>query len=85
MVRRRTSLSLIALAALCPLSLVGGCDRSGGRLPVVYRVKIDAPAGGDGLTWETAFDHPQDAVDGAYSGDEIWVAAGAYTRRSVIT
>ena len=31
----------------------------------VWYVDLNAPAGGDGLTWATAFGHPQDAMDAA--------------------
>jgi parallel beta-helix repeat protein len=46
-------------------------------------VDIDAPAGGNGQSWATAFRHPQEAVDLALDGDEIWVAEGLYTRQEV--
>ena len=32
----------------------------------------------DGLTWATAFTNVQQAIDGAASGDQVWVAAAAY-------
>ncbi len=32
----------------------------------------------DGLSWDTAFPHPQDAVDLALAGDQVWVAEGIY-------
>jgi predicted outer membrane repeat protein len=41
-------------------------------------VDDDAPPGGDGLTWDTAFSDLQDALDAAISTDAIWVAAGTY-------
>ncbi len=44
---------------------------------VIY-VDDDASPGGDGLTWPTAYNYLQDALDDAGSGDEIWVAAGTY-------
>ncbi len=46
-------------------------------------VDDDAPAGGDGLSWETAFNDLQDALAAAAASggtvDEIRVAGGRYT------
>ena len=44
---------------------------------VIY-VDNDAPASGDGLTWQTAYRYFQDALAIAEAGDEIRVAGGAY-------
>ena len=44
----------------------------------VWRVKASAPAGGDGLSWSTAFDSLQDALDVAAVPDQVWVARGRY-------
>lgn len=45
----------------------------------VLHVDASAPAGGDGLTWATAFQHPRDAIAVPPApGDEVWVAAGTY-------
>ena len=44
---------------------------------VIY-VKADAPAGGGGGSWETAYNILQDGLDDAESGDEIWLVAGTY-------
>jgi hypothetical protein len=49
----------------------------------ICHVDVDAPAGGDGLSWATAFQHPQDAMDVVPPGSEVWVAEGTYTRRDV--
>lgn len=43
-----------------------------------YYVDGAAKEGGDGTSWNTAFNHPQDALDVAVRGDEIWVAQGVY-------
>lgn len=46
-------------------------------------VDTDALPGGDGLSWETAFQNLDDALD-SWAGEEVWIAAGTYvpTRRS---
>lgn len=43
-----------------------------------YYVDIDAPPGGDGLSWNAPFTHLSEALDLAASGDEIRVAEGIY-------
>ncbi|UCC32670.1 MAG: S8 family serine peptidase, partial [Phycisphaerales bacterium] len=47
------------------------------RPPYLY-VDDDAPMGGDGLTWDTAYKYLQDALAVAAGGDEIYVAGGTY-------
>ncbi|UCG15864.1 MAG: right-handed parallel beta-helix repeat-containing protein [Phycisphaerales bacterium] len=44
----------------------------------VWYVDDDAPAGGDGSTWATAYDDLQDALGAAAGGGEIRVATGTY-------
>ena len=44
----------------------------------IWKVDDDALTGGDGLTWATAFQNPQEGLAVAVGGDEIWVAAGTY-------
>lgn len=41
-------------------------------------VRANAPTGGDGLTWATAFNNLQDAINTAEPGEQVWVAAGTY-------
>ncbi|MEL6796135.1 MAG: hypothetical protein AAFO89_04850, partial [Planctomycetota bacterium] len=41
-------------------------------------VDADAPPGGDGLSWVTAFDDLQPAMELALPGDAIWLAEGVY-------
>ena len=42
-------------------------------------VDADAEPGGNGKSWQTAFDDLQDALAAAQAADEIWVAEGTYT------
>ncbi len=44
----------------------------------VFHVDDDAPPGGDGATWNTAFRYLQDALSTATDGDEIRMAGGVY-------
>ena len=46
--------------------------------PVTWLVDETAAAGGNGITWASAFRSPQDALGIALPGDEIWVAEGKY-------
>ncbi|HVH98981.1 MAG TPA: LamG-like jellyroll fold domain-containing protein, partial [Enhygromyxa sp.] len=52
------------------------CDACLGPL----HVDVDAPPGGDGQSWATAFDNLQDAIDAsvACEDSQIWVAEGTY-------
>jgi hypothetical protein len=51
----------------------------------VFRVDDDAPDGGDGLSWATAFDTLQEGVDAAgdVGSGEVWVAEGTYTGTTI--
>jgi gliding motility-associated-like protein len=44
----------------------------------IIHVNANAPDGGDGLSWETAFNDLQDALALQCIGMEIWVAQGVY-------
>ena len=48
---------------------------------MVWLVDIDEAGTGNGYSWVNAFDHPQDAMDIAFPGDQIWVAEGTYYPR----
>ncbi|MBU0717897.1 MAG: right-handed parallel beta-helix repeat-containing protein, partial [Planctomycetes bacterium] len=45
----------------------------------VWHVDDDAPPGGDGTSWPTAYRYLQDALAVAVAGDEVHVAGGTYT------
>ncbi len=63
---------LFVLISLC-LSIVIPCQAK-----IIY-VDDDAPAGGNGSSWGSAYKHLQDALqEPPVSGDEIWVGEGTY-------
>lgn len=45
----------------------------------VIHVRANAPAGGDGSSWATAFDSLQDGLLAATEGDQLWLAEGKYS------
>ncbi len=49
---------------------------AGAQAQTTWHVDDDAPLGGDGLTWDTAFQFLQDALWVASAGDEVHVAGG---------
>ncbi len=50
--------------------------------PDTWFVDIDAAGTADGHSWDNAFIHPQDALDIAGNGDEVWVTTGVYAARN---
>ena len=50
---------LVGLAVLCPLLCAAGTAEAG----ITLYVDDDAPPGGDGLSWSTAYCYLQDALD----------------------
>jgi hypothetical protein len=50
--------------------------------PIVFHVNAAAPDGGGGLSWDTALNDLQSALQLATRLDEIWVASGSYTPSS---
>ncbi|MCP4245562.1 MAG: hypothetical protein GY778_00795 [bacterium] len=70
--------AMIAVAVTCQMLCMGG---SAGAQSVIY-VDDDAPPGGDGANWSTAYSDLQDALAAAAASggtvDEIRVAEGTY-------
>lgn len=54
------------------------------RVSKVWYVRSEAPLGGNGLSWATAFRNIQDAVNAASSGDMIWIKEGQYIGSSSV-
>ncbi|TWT45156.1 hypothetical protein RAS1_15780 [Phycisphaerae bacterium RAS1] len=86
--RRPTIRLPLLFAAAFALALAAGILPSPLTPPAlgqtILRVKPNTPAGDDGLSWNTAFDHLQDAltaagpIAGGGTSVEVWVAAGLY-------
>ena len=70
------SLLYPAIAVIVFSSCWGGSVHSG-----IHYVSSTADPGGDGTSWETAFSHPQDALDAAHPEDQVWVEEGVYGLR----
>jgi hypothetical protein len=63
------------LALLVFVLIVGAPVAAGGQ--IIY-VDADATGANDGSSWSDAFNYLQDALNAAWSGDEIHVAQGTY-------
>jgi parallel beta-helix repeat protein len=72
MFKRRIKNILLATA---PILLTISCSSDNSN--IIY-VNAQNPGGGDGLSWQTAFNNLQDGLDKAQNGNELWVAAGTY-------
>ncbi|MHC4253080.1 MAG: right-handed parallel beta-helix repeat-containing protein [Planctomycetota bacterium] len=57
------------------ITVLAAAAARGGSVIKVGRAGNPDP---DGASWSTAYPHPQDAVDAALPGDEVWVAEGRY-------
>lgn len=75
--RETKGIYLLWCALLSTLMILGACGDET-RESRVHFVQLAAMSGGDGTSWETAFTHPQDALDTAQYGDQVWVAQGVY-------
>lgn len=67
---------LLLMALGLALTAATGVQAQGGN--VIY-VEHNAPGPHDGTSWTRAYTNPQQALEAATSGDEIWVARGVYT------
>ena len=75
--KRMMKVSLLWCVLLSAPMALGACDGDTSRSQVHY-VRATAASGGDGTSWEPAYTHPQNALDAALSGDQVWVAQGVY-------
>lgn len=75
-----TGRQLLWCAFVSTLVILGACanDSQISPAPQIHHVRATAMEGGDGISWATAFTHPQDALDIALDGDQVWVAQGIY-------
>ena len=75
----KTRISLLVSCAGLAAGLLSPAASAGSSVRLF--VRADAPAGGDGLSWSSAYNDLQDAIEDA-EGDpsvgEIWVARGLY-------
>jgi hypothetical protein len=68
---RRLPAGIAAVAVVCALAAPLSAQST-------WFVDDDAPSGGDGKTWATAFSFLQDALGAAANGDTIEIAGGTY-------
>lgn len=67
------SVRTVGAVLVCLFSVGVACGQA------VWYVDADAPAGGDGMSWATAFTDLHDALEAVGDGDAIWIAEGTYT------
>src|SRR5688572_16504188 len=67
---RHLIVRIVCALVLAPLAFPAG--------QAIWYVDDDAPPGGDGTGWASAFDSIQDALDVVAVFDQVWVAAGNY-------
>jgi len=67
----------VAMGACADDSQVSEVSQSS-PISQIHYVRAAAVAGGNGNSWDSAFGHPQDALDVALYGDQVWVAKGVY-------
>jgi len=53
-------------------------DMGAYEFPIIWYVDANAGTGGDGTSWDDAFDDLQGALSEANDGEQIWVAGGTY-------
>ncbi len=85
--RTVTVLTLFFAVLTCALgcsddALAPPPDGNGNNGSRTWYVNIAAQGSGSGTSWENAFNHPQQAIDAASSGDIIWVSQGIYRTRT---
>jgi len=73
----------------CGFALILVLALSGTAWAATWHVRADADPGGDGTSWETAFDTVNEAVIAANfnpdsDGDEVWIGKGTYYPSSTI-
>ncbi len=68
----------VFISALAVLSACANDSQVDPQVSQIHYVRAAALEGGDGTSWESAFAHPQDALNVATDGDQVWVAQGIY-------
>jgi hypothetical protein len=65
-------------------SLIAIATAASSSLSAVLRVNASAPSGGNGSSWDAAFNSIDTALQTAQSGDQLWIAAGTYRPESIV-